>query len=152
MRACAGAQGLLQAARFPLDKRPLQLHNLNLALAALQKAGIDAKVCRLLRSRLVYSMLLQIHINRMMTYTWLRVKEFVLVRAETGRLVERACRGYCQWRLRSYAVAAVAAGSAPRGLAQRPPQYHMLQRRPSPASLLVLCVAICYPCEPPTAN
>ena len=48
--ACmAGAQGLLQAARFPLDKRPLQLHNLNLALAALRKAGIDAKVCGSLR-------------------------------------------------------------------------------------------------------
>ena len=44
MCACAGAQGLLQAARFPLDKRPLQLHNLNLALTALHGAGIDAKV------------------------------------------------------------------------------------------------------------
>ena len=38
-------QGLLERARFPLDKRPLQLHNLNLALVALHSAGIHAKVC-----------------------------------------------------------------------------------------------------------
>ena len=43
--AClAGVQGLLQAARFPLDKRPLQIHNINLALTALHQAGIDAQV------------------------------------------------------------------------------------------------------------
>lgn len=40
-----GVRGLLERTRFPLDKRPLQLHNLNLALVALHKAGIQAKVC-----------------------------------------------------------------------------------------------------------
>ena len=31
-------------ARFPLDKRPLQVFNLNLALAAAQNVGIDLLV------------------------------------------------------------------------------------------------------------
>ena len=40
----AGAAGLVAGARFPLDKRPLQVFNLNLALAAAQDAGIDLMV------------------------------------------------------------------------------------------------------------
>lgn len=37
----AGDASLLQQARFPCDRRPMQLHNTTLALSALQAAGVQ---------------------------------------------------------------------------------------------------------------
>lgn len=37
----AGDTSLLQQARFPCDRRPMQLHNITLALSALQAAGVQ---------------------------------------------------------------------------------------------------------------
>jgi len=36
----SSGEGLLHQARFPCDRRPMQLHNTALALTALQKAGV----------------------------------------------------------------------------------------------------------------
>lgn len=38
---CAGDTAVLQQARFPCDRRPMQLHNTSLALSALQAAGVQ---------------------------------------------------------------------------------------------------------------
>lgn len=41
MLRLAGDSDLLQQARFPCDRRPMQLHNTSLALTALQAAGVQ---------------------------------------------------------------------------------------------------------------
>jgi hypothetical protein len=41
LRCPAGDVDLLQQARFPCDRRPMQLHNTTVALSALQAAGVQ---------------------------------------------------------------------------------------------------------------
>jgi hypothetical protein len=46
LRAAAGRDDLLAAARFPSDRRAIQEHNTNLALVALRQAGVPLEVGR----------------------------------------------------------------------------------------------------------